>query len=221
MIQIKSFIQNPFQENTYLLINELNECIIVDPGSYSEKEQNHLIDFIQENSLRVIRIWLTHGHIDHILGAAFFADFFKLPVEHHPNETELIEMAPKQAASYGFYYTTPAFFQPSLMEAQPATVGNSLIRFLEVPGHTKGSVAIYSADDSWVITGDVLFRGSIGRTDLHGGDYDELMDSILRKLLVLPADTRVYPGHGPSTSIISEMQDNPFITEFLRGVSDL
>lgn len=220
MIQVRLFVQNPFQENTYLLINELNECILVDPGSYSEKEQNQLIDFIEDNSLRLVRILLTHGHVDHILGAAFFADFYKLPVEHHFNETELLEMAPKQAAGYGFYYSPPAFFQPSLSESQPIVFGDSTLHFLDVPGHTKGSVAIWSEKDAWVITGDVLFRGSIGRTDLHGGDYDQLMDSILRKLLVLPYETRVYPGHGPSTTILSEMQENPFITEFLRGVSD-
>lgn len=218
MIQIKIFTHNPFQENTILLISDSKDCILVDPGSYTEKEQNQIVDYIEDNSLVLKRILLTHGHIDHLLGTNYFSTLYKLPVEHHPDETDLISMAGKNAVNYGFYYSPADIYLPVLQDNSIIHLGNDSFQVLHVPGHSRGSVAFYSANDGWLISGDVLFKGSIGRTDLVGGDYDQLMESILKKLLVLPPDTMVYPGHGPSTQIISELQENPFITEFLRGM---
>jgi hydroxyacylglutathione hydrolase len=218
MASLKIFTHNPFQENTYLIIGENKEAILVDPGSYSSKERNEIKYFIENQGLQLIRILLTHGHIDHILGAQWFSDQFHLPVECHPDEVKLIQKAEIQASAYGFNYDTISNLLPSLTEQTEIACGESILRFRHIPGHTEGSVGIYSGKDEWFLSGDVLFMGSIGRTDLPGGDYDILMKSILEKILCLPPDTQVYPGHGPSTTLLAEMMENPFITEFLRGI---
>lgn len=218
MANLKIFTHNPFQENTYLIYSDNKEAILVDPGSYSQKEREEIVHFLDANSLSLKRILLTHGHIDHILGAEWFSVQFGLPVECHPAELRLIQRAEIQAAAYGFKYDVISNLKLNLTEDYRIEIGSSFLRFLHIPGHSEGSVGIYSEKDQWLLSGDVLFNGSIGRTDLMGGDYDVLMESITKKILTLPSDTQVFPGHGPSTSIMAELLENPFITEYLRGI---
>lgn len=218
MASLKIFTHNPFQENTYLIIGDNKDAILVDPGSYSENERQEIVSFLLSNELTLKRILLTHGHIDHILGAEWFSMKYHLAVECHPAESKLIQRAEIQAAAYGFKYDSISNLQHTLTEETRINIGSSSLTFRHIPGHSEGSVGIYSEADHWLLSGDVLFQGSIGRTDLLGGNYDVLMDSIVKKILTLHPDTQVYPGHGPSTSIMTEMLENPFITEYLRGI---
>lgn len=218
MSNLKIFTHNPFQENTYVILGDNKEAILVDPGSYSEHERQEIVSFLNENSLSLKRILLTHGHIDHILGAEWFSARYHLPVECHPAELKLIQRAEIQATAYGFKYDPIKNLLHSLSEDNQIEIGSDRLSILHIPGHSEGSVGIYSKSGGWLLSGDVLFNGSIGRTDLMGGDYDQLMESIVKKILTLPTDTQVYPGHGPSTTIMSEMLENPFITEYLRGI---
>ncbi len=216
MIEIKTFIHNPFHENTYLLWDETKAAVLIDPGAYSDVEKNEVVQFIMDNHLQPEKMICTHGHVDHILGSSYFGDLFSLSLEYHPEEKHLIDHAADFAASYGFDFNQMPFLAPILMDRGTIRFGKSSLDVIHVPGHSAGSVAFYSEKDKILISGDVLFKQTIGRTDLPGGDYDVLMHSITQKLLSLPADTKVYPGHGPSTSIAEEMEQNDFISDFLN-----
>jgi glyoxylase-like metal-dependent hydrolase (beta-lactamase superfamily II) len=212
MIKIKTLIFNPFQENTYLLFDETNECIIVDAGCYTSQEFDQLVTFIEKNDLRPIKLVNTHCHVDHVLGIARMMDKYKIPFEAHRNEDNIIGEAVLHGKVFGFQLEQPPFPTGYLKEGDEVKVGNSVLKVLEVPGHSQGSIALYSSEGEFVITGDALFRGSIGRTDLTGGDYNQLMNSIYKKLLVLDRSTKVYPGHGPSSTIGEEIMTNPFLS---------
>ncbi len=218
MINIKTFVHNPFQENTYLLWDESSSCILVDPGSYLATEKEEVLNFIRDHNLVLQKLVCTHGHIDHILGSSFFSEIFKVSLEYHPEEKYLIEHAQEYAENYGFTFDKLPYLAPILMEGGEVSFGNSRLEVFHVPGHSKGSVALFSPDDRFVLVGDVLFKQSIGRTDLPGGDYDILMQSISQKLLSLPPKTIVYPGHGPATTIAEELEQNDFIVDFLKKV---
>ncbi|HEX3006416.1 MAG TPA: MBL fold metallo-hydrolase [Bacteroidales bacterium] len=212
MIKIKTLIFNPFQENTYLLFDETNECVIVDAGCYTAQEFDQLVTFIEKNDLRPMKLVNTHCHVDHVLGIARMMDKYKIPFEAHRNEDNIIGEAVLHGKVFGFQLEQPPFPTGYLKEGDEVKVGNSALKVLEVPGHSQGSIALYSSEGEFVITGDALFRGSIGRTDLTGGDYNQLMNSIYKKLLVLDRSTKVYPGHGPSSTIGEEIMTNPFLS---------
>jgi hydroxyacylglutathione hydrolase len=211
MITIKIFVFNAFQENTYVLSDETNECAIIDAGCYSDEEYKQLFDYISNNKLKPKQLLQTHGHIDHVLGVTKVSEQFVLPIKSHKKEVKLIAQAQEHGIIFGFNANPLPEVSNYLEEGLPVKFGNSVLQVFHVPGHSKGSVAFYSEPDKFVITGDVLFKGSIGRTDLPGGDYDELMTSIFTKLLTLPNDTFVHPGHGPSTTIGVEAKSNPFL----------
>lgn len=211
MIQIKSFTCNPYQENTYVLYDESKECIIIDPGMYSAAEQNALTNFIAEEKLKPVKLLNTHCHIDHVLGNYFVASTYNLLPEFHPNELELLNAVPAYAPQMGMQYEVSPLPEVFLGESGKISFGESELEILFAPGHSPGHLCFYSPEDGFLIGGDVLFYQSIGRTDLPGGNHQQLIDSIQFKLFNLPGDCVVHPGHGPATRIAFEQEHNPFL----------
>lgn len=209
-MKITSFAFNPFQENMYIIYDETKECIIIDPGCYTDTERETLISFIEDNDLNPVRLLNTHCHLDHICGNFFIANKYNLKLEAHKEEIPILEHAPKAAQMYGFPMQDSPDIDIFLDEKDIISFGNSKLEILFTPGHSPGSISFYSKKHAFVIAGDVLFRQGIGRTDLPLGDYDTLIKSINEKLFILDKKTTVYSGHGPSTSIGYELVNNPF-----------
>ncbi|MDR1781282.1 MAG: MBL fold metallo-hydrolase [Tannerella sp.] len=211
MITVKTFEFNPVVVNTYLLYDETKEAVLIDCGCATTPEERMLSEFVRTNDLKVKRLLCTHLHFDHIVGNAFASTTYGLQPEAHRNEIEFIP---------------PVKEQMKLMKLRlpikevPVTkflTGNEQIRFgdselttILVPGHSPGSLAYYSRKDGFIVIGDALFRESIGRTDLWGGNYELLVTVIREKILSLPDETIVYSGHGPSTTVYHEKIHNPF-----------
>jgi hydroxyacylglutathione hydrolase len=212
MLSVDSFTFNPFQENTYILSDASKQCIIMDPGCYTEAEKNELRNFISASGLIPVRLINTHAHIDHILGNKFVAETYGLKLEMHALELPVLHALSTYAARWGIDPEPSPEPEILLEEGNTISFGTSSLEVLFTPGHSSGSISFYSKGSSLVIAGDVLFRTSIGRTDLPGGDYDTLIKSIREKLFTLPDDTKVYPGHGPSTTIGFEKKNNPFLS---------
>jgi hydroxyacylglutathione hydrolase len=212
MITIQAFTFNPFQENTYVLFDETKECVIIDPGCYEKAEQETLKNFIETNDLNPVKLLNTHCHIDHVLGNKFVADTWGLDLEMHELDLPLLHSVKDYCTAYGFtnYEESP---EPKtfLKEGEQITFGNSSLDILFTPGHAPGHITLHSTEQNFVIAGDVLFLASIGRTDLPGGDYDTLIDSIKTVLLPLADETQVFCGHGPSTTIGFERTNNSFL----------
>jgi hydroxyacylglutathione hydrolase len=210
MIKVHKLTYNPFQENTYILSDETNEAVIIDPGCYERAEQNHLVQYIEANNLKPVMLINTHCHIDHVLGNAFVANTYNLPLGIHKEDLVTLNSIPNYAHVYGFegYQLSPdpAYF---LEEGQEIKFGNSSLKIIFGPGHAPGHVAFFSAADKFVINGDILFSGSFGRVDLPGGNFQTLKKTILEKMFALPDDTIVYCGHGPETKIGIEKKTNP------------
>lgn len=202
---------NPFQENTYVLHDESGACVIVDPGCYESDERDELTSFIKERGLRVEKLVNTHCHIDHVLGNEFVKQTYGVGLYIHRLDEPVLRAVSAYASNYGFNQYQPAEVDGYLEESGELVVGNTTLSILFVPGHAPGHIAFYSAIDKVLISGDVLFYNSIGRTDLPGGNFDTLEKSIREKLYQLPDDTAVYPGHGPKTSIGFEKRTNPFV----------
>lgn len=211
MITLQRFIFNPFQQNTYLLYTDTKECAIVDPGCYTQEERDELVAFIESKGLTPKLLLNTHCHVDHVLGNAFVKRKYNLDTMAHKDDADLLGMAVESGSMYGFTVDTPPPIGQLIEDGQIIKLGNSEILALHVPGHSAGSLAFVCKAEKFVLTGDVLFAGSIGRTDLHGGDYDQLINSIRTKLMPLGDDFQVFSGHGPRTSIGSEALSNPFL----------
>jgi len=211
MIEIKKFVFNPFQENTYILYNESKDCIIIDPGCYSSDEENELKDFICIQQLKPVRLINTHGHFDHILGNRFIFETYGIEAEIHINDVMLINTAEEHAKMFGFKIKPVLNISKYLTEKDSLTLGGDVIEILETPGHSPGGICLVCKKEKFVIAGDVLFQNSIGRTDLPGGSYDQLANSIKNKLFNLEHHFVVYSGHGDETSIGHEKLNNPFI----------
>jgi len=212
MIKIKTFVFNSFQENTYLLYDETCKAVIIDPGCHSKSEEESLLSFIKENSIKLKHLLNTHSHIDHILGNRFVSEQFKLPVESHKDDVFLIQNAKEQGAVFGFQIEEPPMPGNYLDESMQVQFGNSVLDIIHSPGHSPGSLVFYNKEEKFMIVGDVLFNQSIGRTDLPGGSYDVLIDSITNKLFPLGDDMEVYTGHGSPTTIGQERISNPFLS---------
>lgn len=210
MLTIQDFVFNPFQENTYVLHDETREAVIVDPGCYEDDEKRELEEYIENNKLKVTMLLNTHCHIDHVLGNAFVKDRFKVNLYVHKIEEAVMRAVKVYAGNYGFQLYQETSVDRYLEENSSITFGNQQFKILFVPGHSPGHVAFYNEKEKVVIAGDVLFQNSIGRTDLPGGNFDTLINSIHEKLFTLPDDVVVYPGHGPKTTIGFEKVTNPF-----------
>ena len=211
-MKVKSFTFNPFKENSYVVYDDTKECIIIDPGCYSEKERTELRRFITSEGLKPVKLINTHCHIDHVLGNKFVSELWDLELYMHKEDLPVLENVKDISGFFGFenYERSPS---PKHFLAQGDTLnfGDSSFDILFTPGHAPGHICLYSKENNLVIAGDVLFQGSIGRTDLPGGDYNTLIESIKTKLLPLDENTIVYCGHGPATNIGYEKEHNPFL----------
>jgi hydroxyacylglutathione hydrolase len=212
MITIKSFTFNPYQENTYILYDETLECVIIDPGMYTGQEEMAVQRFISDNKLKPVLLLNTHCHIDHVLGNKWVFDNYGLLPQFHEGEVPVISAVPAYAPQMGMRYEVSPLPEVFLPETGLVTFGNSELELIFAPGHSPAHLCFYSKADNFLIGGDVLFYGSIGRTDLPGGNFDTLISSIRNNLFVLPDDCEVYPGHGPSTTIAHEKAYNPYLT---------
>jgi glyoxylase-like metal-dependent hydrolase (beta-lactamase superfamily II) len=212
MANIQSFANNPYQENTYILYDETGECVIIDPGMETGREQNAVVNFILEKHLKPVLLLNTHCHIDHVLGNKFIFDQYGLKPKFHEGELPLLEAVIAYAPSMGFRYDPSPVPDEFLPEEGSIHFGNTELKLIFAPGHSPAHLCFYDVKDNQLVGGDVLFRGSIGRTDLPGGNFTQLIDNIEQKLFVLPDDCTVYPGHGQPTTIGCEKQTNPFLT---------
>lgn len=219
MLKLKYFTFSPFSENTYILYNE-KDCILFDPGCYTQAERDELTSFIESKNLTPIRLINTHCHIDHIFGNAFIYNKYGLLPEYHEGEQPVLEAAQSVAMMYGIPNFQPSpSAQTYLTTDSSISIGDVDLTILFTPGHSPASLSFYSPTYQFIIGGDVLFQQSIGRTDLPGGNYETLMQSITTQFLTLPDQTVVYSGHGQPTTIGSERANNPFIKEYLSKTS--
>ncbi|HSA04345.1 MAG TPA: MBL fold metallo-hydrolase [Tenuifilaceae bacterium] len=210
-MKIKQFVLNPFQENTYLLYDETGEAIIVDAGCYTPSEAAEVKRFTDDNKLTVKYLVNTHCHIDHILGINALRDIYSVDCYAHREELPTIQMAPQHAMMFGLVIDTIPMVEKTIDEGDELKFGNSALQVIHTPGHTPGCVSLYSANDRILLTGDTLFQGSIGRTDLGGGSFETIIQSITNKLLTLPDDVMIFPGHGDFSTIGKERVSNPFL----------
>lgn len=211
MIKIERLVFNPFQENTYLLYDDTHETVIIDPGCYDEYEQQKLTDFIEERALTPVAQIYTHTHIDHILGATYVFQKYGLKPVMHKDALPFLNGAKKQGAMYGFEVDDIVLPEKFIDEGDTIKFGNSSLEVLHTPGHVDGHLCFVSPIDKFIVVGDVLFRDSIGRTDLPTGNFDVLAHHIRNKIYTLGADFIVYPGHGPQTTVGYEIMNNPFV----------
>ncbi len=211
MLKLKTFEFSPIQENTYILYNEFNDCIIIDPGCYFEEERQALSTFIGQNGLHPKLLLNTHCHLDHVFGNKFVAEKYGLTLHLHEGELPVLQFAPTSGLMYNMPFDNYAGEFVFLQPGEKVSLGKDELDILFTPGHSPASVSFYSKADGFVIAGDVLFKQSIGRTDLPGGNFDTLIKSIKTELLVLPDATIVYSGHGESTSIGAEKKGNPYL----------
>jgi len=213
MFQLQSFEFSPIQENTYLLYNEHKDCIIIDPGCYFEEERELLKNFIQSKNLNPVLLLNTHCHLDHVFGNKFVAEKYGLIPHIHPLEKKLLEYAPTSGLMYNLPFDNYTGELAYIHEGSILKLGEDELVAIFTPGHSPGSLSFYCKKQAFIISGDVLFQRSVGRTDLPGGDHATLIRSIHEKLMILPDETVVYSGHGPSTSINEERQGNPFLRD--------
>jgi glyoxylase-like metal-dependent hydrolase (beta-lactamase superfamily II) len=211
-MNIKCFVFNPVEENTYVLYDETKSCIVIDAGCYFPQEQKELVHFIDSNALSLKRIINTHSHFDHVFGNAFLNRTYHILPEAHKDDEPYLTNIVAYAGSFGFH--SGVEYQPIanyLNDGDLIEFGNTCLKAIHVPGHSPGSLCFYNEKEKVLFSGDVLFEGSVGRTDLLGGNYETLIHGITRKILTLPDETVVYPGHGNSTTIGREKQYNPYL----------
>jgi hydroxyacylglutathione hydrolase len=212
MFTVKAFTFSPVQENTYILYNEQKKAFIIDPGCYFDEEREELASFLQQTELQPIQLLNTHCHLDHVFGNKWIYETYGLELHLHPNEKQVLDYAPASGLMWNLpfdNYNGPLHW---LKESDEIVMGEDKLTVLFTPGHAPGHVCFYCKAQNFVIGGDVLFRESIGRTDLPGGHHQTLLNSIRSKLFVLPGETIVYCGHGPATTIGHEKKHNPFLT---------
>ena len=217
MTQVESFIFSPFAENTYVLYDETKECVIIDPGCYLPAEEKELVTLIESLHLKPVKLLNTHCHVDHVFGNKFVAEKYDLTLETHKGEIPVLEALPQYGQLFGVDAAPSPLPGVLLEEGDTVSFGNTQLEVLLTPGHSPASISFYNRRDGFIIAGDVLFQGSIGRTDLPGGDLNVLIESITEKLYKLDDDVVVYNGHGPETTIGREKASNPFVRAYLEG----
>jgi len=213
MLEIAIFTYNPFAENTYILYDETNEAVVIDPGCCDGYEQKTLKDFIEKKSLKVVKLLNTHCHLDHVFGNEFVKKTFGVQCYAHQAEEFNIDFLEISAQMFGIGYIEKTRIDAYLEEGDSVEFGNTALQVIFTPGHSPGHIVFYHEPSKICINGDVLFRGSIGRTDLPGGNYQTLIKSIREKMFSLPEDTIIYTGHGNPTTIDYEKKHNMFLID--------
>jgi glyoxylase-like metal-dependent hydrolase (beta-lactamase superfamily II) len=211
-MKIHSLVFSPIEVNTYVLADDDGDCAVIDCGCYNDEEFDELRNFISTNKLRPVKLLNTHLHLDHIFGNRYMLEEYGLKTHAAREDEQNLRLASSHADIFGLSMPEPPGVGTFVSGGQEIEVGKILLKCIFVPGHTAGSIAYYCEQGNFVFSGDALFAGSIGRTDLPGGDYNTLLGSIKDNLLSLPDDTLVYPGHGPVTKIGAERKANPFLT---------
>jgi hydroxyacylglutathione hydrolase len=211
MLTVQVFTFNPVQENTYVLYNEKGQCCIIDPGCYFASEEKMLTDFVSTSGLTPVLLLNTHCHLDHIFGNRFIYKTYGLTLHIHRLEKPVLDMGPASGQMWQLPFENYDAELNFIKEDEGIRIGEDVLHVLFTPGHSPGSVSFYNKEEKFIISGDVLFNGSIGRTDLPGASFDILEESIRTKLYTLPEDVIVYPGHGESTTIGDERKTNPFV----------
>ena len=212
MLKVKCFVCNPVAENTYVVWDDESlECAIIDAGCCSKEEKRRLQEYIEQEHLHVKYLLSTHLHFDHVFGNRFVAETFHTKLSAHRDDAFLLDNFARQTALFGLNIDEPALpVDIYIDETDTLSVGRYDFAILHIPGHSPGGMVYYCKADACLFSGDVLFQGSIGRADLEGGDFNELIEQISCRLLTLPDETLVYPGHGEPTSIGKEKMENPF-----------
>jgi hydroxyacylglutathione hydrolase len=211
MIEVKKFTFNPVSVNAYLLWDETKEAVLIDPACYYKDEEAQLDRYIQKQDLKIVQILNSHGHFDHLMGNNFAAKKWGLTVRIHPGDEHMLGQARQHAVMFGITMQDPSSEVELLSEGEVINFGQSELKVIHVPGHSPGSVAFYNEENKIVFVGDILFQGSVGRTDLPGGNHDLLISGIKKKLMTLDDDVKVYSGHGNETTIGWEKIANPFL----------
>ncbi len=211
MFTVKAFVFNPVQENTYLLYNEQGHGIMIDPGCYFDQERDELCHFIEQNKIQLRLLLNTHCHLDHVFGNKWIHETYGLLLHVHEKEKQVLDFAPASGLMWNLAFDNYNGELKYIKEGEEIMLGKDRLEVLFTPGHSPGHVCFYCKEQGFVIGGDVLFKQSIGRTDLPGGDFDLLINSIKTRLFTLPDDTIVYSGHGPETRIGYEKKQNPFL----------
>ena len=217
-MQIKSFVFNPIQENTYIVWDDTKECIVIDAGNLSAREDKMLAEFIEEQGLKPVLAVNTHCHFDHILGVEFLRETYGVKFAASSADLPLLKSGRASGAMFGMELgALPEAIDIDLTEVGEVRFGNTVLRVIPTPGHTPGCVSLLHEESKTLFTGDTLFRESIGRTDLPGGDYPTIIKSILGSILPLGDEVTIYPGHGDKSNIGHESLYNPFVVEALNG----
>lgn len=211
MLNIRTFTFNPFGERSSLVWDDTLEAVLIDPGCYDSSEVGTVMDLVREKGLTIKAIWLTHGHFDHIFGVTSFPG---VPMYMHPADKDILAIDGTLASAVGLKEPDTSFTTVDIAEGDILKFGNTEFKVIATPGHTPGGVCFYDETDGVLFSGDTLFAGSIGRSDLPMGDYDSLIVSLMEKIMGLPGGVEVYPGHGPSTDIATERTHNPFLQPF-------
>lgn len=216
-MNIAKLVFNPIMENTYIVWDDTKECIIIDAGNFSAREDAQLTDFISERGLKPVMAVNTHGHFDHAMGVGYLKETYGVKFACSSKDQFLVDSAQQSGAMFGVKCTPVPAIDIDLDKMEEIAFGATKLRVIKTPGHTPGHVSLYNEEQKVLFTGDTLFRESIGRTDLPGGDYSWIMTSILEQLVPLGDDVEFYPGHGDKSTIGHETLYNPFVTEVLNN----
>lgn len=219
MVKIKTFAVNAFREATYVVYDNTGEAVVIDCGLSTQNECNRFNEFIEKNNIKIIKLINTHCHVDHLPGVGYVRNRYGVPFCASKMDEPMIQQFEQIAESYGIEVPSPAInkIDEYITEGDIISFGESQLKVISTPGHTMGGLVFFDKENGNLFTGDSLFKGSIGRTDLPGGSYEELMDSILKKIVPLAKDITIYPGHGDHTTLSEELIYNPFITDVING----
>lgn len=216
-MNIAKLVFNPIMENTYIVWDDTKECIIIDAGNFSAREDAALTDFISERGLKPVMAVNTHGHFDHSMGVGYLKETYGVKFACSSKDQFLVDSAQQSGAMFGVKCAPVPAIDIDLDKMDKIAFGETELRVIKTPGHTPGHISLYNEKQKVLFTGDTLFRESIGRTDLPGGDYSWIMTSILEQLVPLGDDVEFYPGHGDKSTIGHETLYNPFVTEVLNN----